>query len=44
MVTEAEQRAIRIIATANKLTLVRGLPIVIDQMTNPHEFNFYLPQ
>lgn len=41
--TEAEQRAIRVIAIANKLTWVQGQPIDEFQMTNPHEFKFYLP-
>jgi hypothetical protein len=38
-----EQRKINIIAQANGMTLVRGLPIIIDQFTNPQEFNFVMP-
>ena len=40
--TEQEQREIRQIAKSNELTWVRGLEIVIEQMTNPHDFNFYM--
>lgn len=39
--TEDEQREIRHIAKCNRLTLVRGLPIDVEQMTNPEAFNFY---
>lgn len=39
--TPAEQRIIRLIAQVNGFTWVRGLPIDIDQMTNPQDFNFY---
>jgi hypothetical protein len=38
---DAEQREIRLIAKVNGFTWVRGLEIDIDQMTNPHSFNFY---
>jgi len=41
--TEDEQRTIRSIAVANGCTLVQGMPIVIEQMTNPHDFFFYRP-
>ena len=41
--SESEQREIRLIAQVNKLTLVRGMPIVLDQMTDPHQLDFYLP-
>lgn len=37
-----EQREIRLIAICNKLTWARGMAIDIDQMTNPHEFKFYM--
>jgi hypothetical protein len=40
--SSADQRAIRHIALCNKLTLVRGMEIIIEQDTNPFEFNFYL--
>jgi len=40
--TLEEQKRINEIAVNNDLTLVRGLPIVIDQGTNPKAFNFYL--
>lgn len=39
--TDDEQRTIRKIAECNNLTWVRKLPINIEQMTNPSEFNFY---
>lgn len=39
--TEEEQREIRHIAICNKLTWVRDLPIDVNKMTNPHDFNFY---
>jgi hypothetical protein len=41
--TDHEQRSIRTIAVEHGLTWVRGLPINVDQMTNPHDMNFYLP-
>lgn len=40
---EDTQRHIRTIAIYNKMTLVRGLPIKADQMTDPHGMEFYLP-
>ena len=40
---EQTQRHIRFIAECNKLTLVRGLPIDVDRMTDPHGMEFYLP-
>lgn len=39
--TEDEQREIRHIAVCNRLTWVRGLPIVVEQMTNPSAFDFH---
>lgn len=39
--TEAEQREIRLIAVVNGMTLVRGMPIAIEQMTDPCGMNFY---
>jgi len=39
--SDDQQREIRHIADCNRLTLVRGLPIVVEQMTNPETFNFY---
>jgi hypothetical protein len=42
--TEEEQRTIRIIAKTNRLTLVRGSEIIIDQMTNPDDFHFYMAE
>lgn len=39
--TEEEQREIRLIGKLNGFTWVRGMPIDIEQMTNPFEFNFY---
>jgi hypothetical protein len=39
-----EQKQIRLIAKCNLLTLVKGLEIDVDQMTNPHSFNFYMPE
>jgi hypothetical protein len=41
--SEDHQRAIRTLGVSMGLTWVRGLPIVIEQMTNPFNFNFYLP-
>lgn len=41
--TDDQQRTIRSIAVANRLTWVRGLPIDVEQMTNPYDFNLYLP-
>jgi hypothetical protein len=38
-----EQRKINIIAQVNGMTLSRGLPIIIDQFTNPQQFNFVMP-
>ena len=40
--TEDQQREIRHIAVCNRLTWACGQPIDVDQMTNPHSFNFYL--
>lgn len=42
--TEEEQREIRLIASVNRLTWVRGMAIDLEQMTNPHGFNFYMPE
>ncbi|WP_158881947.1 hypothetical protein [Amycolatopsis anabasis] len=42
--TEVEQRAIRSLGVELGLTWVRGLPINVEQMTNPHDMNFYLPE
>lgn len=39
--TEEQQRSIRHIASVNRLTWVKGLPIDVEQMTNPFDFNFY---
>lgn len=39
--TEDEQREIRHIAVCNRLTWVRGLPIIVEQMTNPSAFDFH---
>lgn len=41
--SEDEQRAIRHIAQCNNLTLVRGMRVNVEQMTNPHGFNFFMP-
>lgn len=41
---EDEQRSVRLIAIVNKLTLVRGLPIVLEQMTDANGFEFLMPQ
>lgn len=38
--TDEQQREIRIIAQVNGLTLSRGMPIDIEQMTNPKQFDF----
>lgn len=40
--THDEQRFIRALAVANKMTLVRGLPIDIERMTDPHGMEFHL--
>jgi len=40
--TDDEQRTIRTMAVERGLTWVRGLPIDVDRMTDPHEMNFYL--
>lgn len=40
--TDDEQRAIRTIAVNLGLTWVRGMPINVDRMTDPHQMNFYL--
>lgn len=39
--TPEQQRKIRIIAQVNRLTWARGLPIDIEQMTNPAHFEFW---
>lgn len=39
--TEDQQREIRSIAKINGFTWVRGMEIIVDQMTNPQQFNFY---
>ena len=36
-----DQREIRLIAKVNGFTWVRGMEIVLEQMTNPSTFNFY---
>ncbi len=41
--TPLEQAAIKIIAQSNKLTLAQGLPIIIENSTNPQQFNFVMP-
>lgn len=40
--SEEEQRKIRFIATCLNLTGVRGTKIVIERMTNPYDFHFYI--
>lgn len=40
--TDDEQRTIRTMAVNLGLTRVRGLPIDVERMTDPHEMNFYL--
>lgn len=40
--SEEDQRQIKTIAKSSGLTLVRGLEINIDRMTNPETFEFYL--
>jgi hypothetical protein len=40
--SEDQQRTIRQIAVVNRLSWVRGLPIDVEQMTNPKNFVFYL--
>jgi hypothetical protein len=41
--TEEDQYTIRNIAkNVMDFTWVRGMEIVVDQMTNPHNFNFYV--
>ena len=40
--SEEEQRAIRLIAKCNHLTRVRGMEIVVEQMTDPKGFKFYV--
>ena len=39
--TNDEQKIIREIAVRNNLTWVRGMPIDINQNTNPSVFDFY---
>jgi hypothetical protein len=39
---ENTQRDIRTLAVHNRLTSVRGLPIDVERMTNPHGMEFYL--
>lgn len=41
---ENAQRQIRFIAKVIGYTLVRGMEINVEQMTNPCEFNFYTEQ
>lgn len=41
--TNEEQRQIRFMAVCNELTLTRGLPINVDQMTDPRGMEFHLP-
>lgn len=38
---EAAQRAIRHIAACNHMTLVQGMPIDVERMTDPHGMEFY---
>lgn len=40
---EDTQRHIRTLAVHNQLTLVRGLPIDVDRMTDSYGMEFYLP-
>lgn len=40
--SEDEQRVIRTIAKANGLTLVRGMEIDIERMTDPQSMHFYM--
>ena len=37
-----EQQKIKRIAIAHSLTFVRGIPICIDQNTDPYSFNLYI--
>lgn len=39
--TEDEQRTIRQIAVVNGLTWVQGVPIDVERMTDPKQFDFY---
>jgi hypothetical protein len=39
-ISESEQREIRLIAKANKLTGARGMEIDLDRMTDPMQHNF----
>jgi hypothetical protein len=41
--TDNEQRTIRTIGVNLGLTWVRGLPIDVDRMTDPHGMDFHLP-
>jgi hypothetical protein len=41
--TEAEQRFIRNVAKINGLTLVRGMEIDVERMTDPHGMTFHIP-
>ena len=40
---EPAQRTIRAMAVTRRLTLVRGLPIDVERMTDPHGMEFHLP-
>lgn len=40
--TDQEQRTVRRIALDMGLTLVQGLPIDVERMTDPRQFDFYL--
>ncbi|QYN17495.1 hypothetical protein [Amycolatopsis sp. DSM 110486] len=40
--TEDEQRTIRTIAKVNGMTWVRGMPIDVEQMTDPQEMFFFM--
>lgn len=42
--SEADQRTVRLIAKTNRLTWVQGMEINLEQMTNPNEFHFYMPE
>jgi hypothetical protein len=41
--SESEERTIRLIAIANKLTLTYGAPIILEQMTNSVGAQFVIP-
>jgi len=41
--TADEQLRIKMIAQVNKLTMAQGLPINMENATNPQEFHFLIP-